>query len=381
MGTSHYEVAVHFAKRESKRDKRGSNVFTDYENTRIYSYGRHFCMAYVDDERKIVVVNGDRYGVTTSRHQSEVRGALQSYLPSEYQQITVPFSVLRSAGVDVETVTPLDVETDYEDAYCKTHNMAFVGDDMTTAYSALHEHIRDNDYQCKDTHYEHRLGGSVFRAKTTRSYSHRSRWEYFLSGFDETHNSRTDGYFISQLPHAVKTVAEGYESLKPKEVRDAIAAGLEVKRQGDAFAIPVPNLNVRKMVRQKATLEPVYARKFVATETGEITDYAPRVFLGYDENNKWLGYGDYIPGEYKAIEVSKRLDVPTFGIVKGVRNSHGANDIAVNRYGHIFARGNLIHRPFDRLPDHKNIKLGKIWHRIVFNTAKASWQSQTGRVD
>lgn len=361
MGLSHYDVCVHFAKREAKRDKKASNVFTGRENTCIYSYGSHFCMAYADDERKIIVVNGDRYGVTTSRHQSELRGALQTYLPSGYQQIVIPFDILRSAGVELETVTPIAVESDYEDAYCKTHDVHFYGNSVDTAYMEMNLHKSINNYEC-ETQYRHRLGGSIFKAKTRKAYSHRQRWEYFLSGFDETHNSRTDGFFISQLPHAVRTVAEGYESLKPKMVRDAIAAGLDVKRQGDAFAIPVFDLNVRKMVRQKATM---------IEHTGyRYEDAQGNTYPNWHRNSEW---------KYGALP--KTLDIPTFGMVNGRPNSHGANDVAIDRYGHIFARGNLIHRPPFRQPEHKPIKLGKVWHRIVFNTAKASWQSQTGRVD
>lgn len=368
MGNTHYDVCKHFAERKTNRDKRASNVYTGYNNTEIYSYGTHFIMAYVDDDRKIVVENGDRYGVTTSRHQSELRGALQTYLPRTYRRITVPFSVLRQAGVNLYTVEPLDTESDYEDSHCKTHNLSFVGDAHNSAYMQLVEHQRAYSWECK-THYEHRLGGSVFRARsaiTSRYTTNQTGgWEYFLSGFDDTHNSRTDGYFISKLPHPVKTVAAAYESLKPKMVKDAIAAGLDVKRQGDAFAIPVPDLNVRKMTKKRAKKEDAYGNCWM--------DGSGKTSRRWFPGSHW-GYGP----------MGKEIDYPTFGefVPSRQNNSHGANEVAVDRYGHIYARGNLVHRPpLGRVPEHKRIPLGKIWHRIVFNTAKASWQSQSGRVD
>jgi hypothetical protein len=378
MGATHYDVCKHFAERKTNRDKRASNVYTGYANTEIYSYGYHFIMAYVDDDRKIVVENGDRYGVTTSRHQSELRGALQTYLPKDYRRITVPFSVLRQANVNLYTVEPLDTEADYEDAYCKTHDQHFYAD-SNSAYMNLMSHQRMFDYNCEGVRYFHRLGGSVFRARsayTSRSANQNGAWEYFLSGFDETHNSRTDGYFISKLPHPVKTVEAAYEALKPKAVRDAIAAGLDVKRQGDAFAIPVTTVNefhkIKKLPKMRAKMVDKYGNAYFDTE-GKVVPNSGTRRWNYAASGTW-SYG----------LIGKELEVPTFGQFVDSRqnNSHGANEIAVDRYGHIYARGNLYHRPpLGRLPEHKNIPLGKIWHRIVFNTAKGSWQSQTGRVD
>jgi hypothetical protein len=366
MAYSHGEITDHFAKRENNRDKRGNNVFTGHGNTEIYSYGTHFVLAIADDDRKIIIVNGDRYSVTTARHQSLLRSSLLEYLPKGYRQITIPFSVLYAARVDKYTVTPIDTETDYESAYCKTHDKSFYATQFDTAYMVLMSHKRDNDYECQ-THYEHRLGGSVFRAKPLY-HEFNQNYKYFLSGFDETHNSRTDGYFISELPHSVKTVADGYESLKPKEVRDAIAAGLDVKRQGDAFAIPVSDLNVRRMTKQKAHLVPKSGWAYRDDE-GNVYGTA---YPGYSRTN-----GKPVKWEYGPL--GKELEIPTF-MIEG-RNSHGANEIAVDRYGHVYARGNLMHRPMVRMPEHRNIPLGKTWHRIVFNRAKASWQSTTGRVD
>lgn len=67
------------------RTARCSNVF--FENGVLYSYGRHFVLArYVNTKRGLVVlVNTDSYSNTTSKHQSQTRGAL-----SHHNVIAVP---------------------------------------------------------------------------------------------------------------------------------------------------------------------------------------------------------------------------------------------------------------------------------------------------
>lgn len=352
MSTTHYEVCKHFARRDSSKNSRGHNVYTGHENTEIYSYGSHFVMAYADDEAKVIIINGDRYSHSTTQHQSYLRGALQSHLPKNYSTITVPFSIAAHgrADIDIRTIRQIAIEPDKETAFCKTHDADFSRDTVRggfTAWQELQNHRKffdKNDDPC-ETHYFHQLGGSVFRARQ----NYKGPYKYFLSGFDETHNTRSDGYFVSMLPHPVKTVDEAFESLKPKEVRDAIAAGLDVKRQGDCFAIPVSSLNVRKTlkVKQRAHFVDIIRNRYVGT---------------------------YPDGDYEDVVVGKELEIPSVG------RSHSANQVGFDRFGRVFARGSLIHTPAWRNSEHKKIPLGKTWHRIVFNTAKGSW-SLGGRVD
>lgn len=72
----------------------------------IFSYGSHFPMVVATRDRKgqptALILNGDRFSPTTTRHQSVVRNmADRSGLP----RVIVPFSALEAAGVD-----PIDVE-------------------------------------------------------------------------------------------------------------------------------------------------------------------------------------------------------------------------------------------------------------------------------
>lgn len=72
----------------------------------IFSYGSHFPLAVATRNRRgeptALILNGDRWGPTTSKHQGMVRSmADRSHLP----HVIVPFEALRSAGID-----PVDIE-------------------------------------------------------------------------------------------------------------------------------------------------------------------------------------------------------------------------------------------------------------------------------
>ena len=84
------------------------------EGDAIYSYGHHFEVGRIlrDEKRHPVawLLNGDTASVTTSRHQREVRSAVQGYgLPV----VTIPHSALDAAGVDLATVQIIDVQADW----------------------------------------------------------------------------------------------------------------------------------------------------------------------------------------------------------------------------------------------------------------------------
>src|SRR5262249_7796591 len=69
----------------------------------------------------------------------------------------------------------------------------------------------------------HRVGSGVLR----------ENGHDYLCSMDE------GSYFVSQLYRRVRSVADAFASLNPREVVAAEEAGLEVKRQGEWFFIPV----------------------------------------------------------------------------------------------------------------------------------------------
>ena len=63
-----------------------------------------------------------------------------------------------------------------------------------------------------------------------------AEYRYFLYGTDEYQR------FVAELIKPAFTVAEAYETMKPQAVKDRESKGLEVKRQGEWFMIPI-NVN------------------------------------------------------------------------------------------------------------------------------------------
>lgn len=87
---------------------------------KIYSYGYHFEMGRVLRDKKgqprLILLNGDNYSMTTSRHQSTVRAWVNRCgLPS----VIIPYSALDAAGVDKDSVELIDRS---EDRMEETHH-------------------------------------------------------------------------------------------------------------------------------------------------------------------------------------------------------------------------------------------------------------------
>ena len=349
---ANYEIAKAFVKPYSynKGPKRGSSVFREPFDPRysaevsgdiIYSWGRHFPMAIRNDNDKTFLINGDRWGHSTANHQSQVRGAISSRNDfKDYKVLTVPFSVFRRAynvfDFSRMHVKVIDVGVEKEICKCITCNQDFP--DYTRLYA--HKESTSNRYvnPSHKTHYFHQLAPSTFRVNMQDDSNPR----YFISGFDETANqSNHDGYFLSELPAKPRNITHAFEMLRPTQVKIADKVGTKVLRQGDIFAIP-SKLTTRFLKKHGSDYQ----------KGGLIDKYI---------------WGAPI----------KVLDYPRL-----LGTSHVANETITYR-GMTFARGTLRHRPtiFGRtLPEHINISIGKAWHRIVRNTALASY-STGGKVD
>lgn len=168
----------------------------------------------------------------------------------------------------------------------------------------------------------------------------RTRWAYFLSGFDA--NETRPSYFFCELPRGAKpaTVAEAYEALKPESVRLAEQEGREVSRQGDIFAIPMPSLDLRTLKKRGGVH--IRTPRLIVPSTGE--KWSESLDSG-NERPVWSGPRPNLLG-----------------------TNHEATEI-VKVGGQTYARGTLWHRPQGRLPDHRRVTLQKgVWHLIVKNT-------------
>lgn len=332
---------------------RDGNVF--YRGDSIFSYGTHFEMGRVlrdaNDDPRAIWLNGDTYSPTTSGHQGQARAAAQrAGLPT----FIVPFRALRAAGIGVEDIEPIDIRPD------RTERIDHEAETVTGAHLTMDDpegrtetrdewHWAGTDHQygpverpvrVEDPNRRyvspnsgnvaewnpfsqtwtwettrHWLGDSLIRAKV------RGRREraLFLSSFD--HQEARPLYFLCELPRGcgARTVEEAYEALKPAQVKQAEAAGLDISRQGDMFAIPTE------------------------LTTREVKKLTP------------LGKG----------RIVKR---PRFGVL-GTR--HTASEIVFATEGRVYARGTLYHEPEAfRDADHARRRMGdgRTWHLLVRNT-------------
>jgi hypothetical protein len=306
----------------------------------IYSYGHHFPLAIRNDTDKTFLVNGDRWGHVTAGHQSEVRGAIHNRNDfKDYKVLTVPCSIFQRVysihywkNLHIKLI---DVGVDKEICECLTCGKSFDN------YSDMYEHRKLNDSRmttpAHKTHYFHQLAPSCFSADVSNG----TNPKYFLSGFDATANTRNhDGYFLCELRAKPKNIAHAFELLKPDAVKNAEKRGLKVSRQGDIFAIPT-NLDTRKLKK--------------------IGEYI------HGGNAARMVWG----ARYNVIEYPRLFDT-----------SHCATEVITTPKA-VYARGIIRHRPttFGRSrPEHMNVAIGKSWHRMVRNTALASYTTE-GRVD
>lgn len=303
--------------------------------------------------------HGGRMGDNTGAHQDSLRRLVEQ---AGLRVLILPYSVLGSAGIDRDTIIPIDIRPDHMENI--PHSAATL-DEVPGLYRLrwIEPHHDENgtyipwhqvpitpadDGRYHWTTQRHWLGASVFRAQVsydqrvthddgTRETVEVSGVRWFLSDFDE--NEPGPLYFLCELPAGARhlTIADALNSLKPWQVTSAEDRGIPVYRQGDVFAIQ------RTGLTQKGLAEQGYVRP------------APSpVGIGKHE-----------------------------AVVLGV--NHTATEVMVHPVsGVTYARGILRHRPAHRRPEHRNVKLGdgKTWFRLLKNTVPEgrSW-SLGGRVD
>lgn len=315
-----------------------------YEADAIYSYGSHFQMAKLirnkDRSPKFVLINGDTFSVSTTRHQGHVRDALRQYA-GEIPTLIIPFTALDRAGIIRESIEILDTKGEGRDVTIREskslprdvklktdgiyhdfdnghyHYTMPEGGVLTNSWN--HEVRLGDDGIYRWRSVRHWLGDSLISAKLEWSHDRSQRRVKFLSSFDRQETNRL--YFLCQLPRtAAVTFDDAIEALKPDPVVLAEGMGRTVTRQGDMFAVPIAKLTKRDLTKSGA--------KF---------------------------------------SVSAK-SVPLIG------TSHTATLIATMPDGTQYARGTMYHKPslvtWGREPEHRSQKMGdgKTWHLIVKNT-------------
>ena len=176
MTYSHDTIISEFV--DNKKELNGSNLYA--ENNVIYSYGLHFPLL-VRNNDDLLIMNSDKYSITTSKHQSEI------YADAD---IIIPFSAL--AGPLLKYGLP---------------------DSYYTPKSAA-DFIRLIDKKERDTF--------LFTLKVNKNEA------YFLASMDENH------FYLCELPGPCETVTAALEKLKPKRLNTD-----KYKRQGEWFFIDI----------------------------------------------------------------------------------------------------------------------------------------------
>ncbi|HTB50084.1 MAG TPA: hypothetical protein VK701_03835 [Solirubrobacteraceae bacterium] len=326
---------------------------------------------------RLVVVNGDRYRGGGGYGPSTASRTMQAEIAARdagLDVLNVPFSALRAAGIELESIKSLESLRESwtlsrvshnEAALSRVWGLQYEDDGSLTVRDERHrgeesvrcpievvEHETWTEYLVP--RFRHWLGESVFSANV---HEHgRIRRAKFLSAFD--HDEPGQCYFLCELPRtAAKTIREAFDALAPAEVKRSLEAGLGVLRQGDIFAIPTL-LTTRELkaraaeqtiTRYERTGSDMVATRLWNRGRGEY-ELGPEV-----ERDRW----EHVPYEVKSLTTVELLGT-----------NHVASEQVRTTDGDTYARGILRHRPPYRAPDHVSVKLGhgKTWYRILKNT-------------
>jgi hypothetical protein len=260
---SHLEVIRGFIR---GRYRRGSRVFADESTDTAYSYGRHFpLLVRLPDG---FLVNGNRYSMSTGRHQGLVLHALAK---ERQRYAVVPFSALTMAVEESRRLTRHRVST----------GEAELKQAVSIIVASSGERWVERPYRKPDgtlaMRMVHTLGDSVVRVHGRR----------YISAVDETGAGR-GVYFFSELPDGrpPSSVPEALEMLKPPLVVEAEQKGLAVRRQGEWFAIP-GDMNTRRLMQDVRDGYALRHRHHVLGRDGHhvLTD---AVIYKYGEKKGWV---------------------------------------------------------------------------------------------
>jgi hypothetical protein len=344
----------------------------------IYSYGRHFPLAIPLRQDGTLVgylLNGDVYSVSTSRHQREVRSGLEGHdLPT----ITVPFSALRSAGVEprdvriVDTTPATFVQVERVVTEGRLPNWATYrwqrgeqGGEPDPDVTRLD----DGNFLVRTT--QHRLGEAVFEAKVERMHrcpGHTPRIETPSEPapqpgmFDLWHEYRAAAHAWSERLAAGEitvTVAPARCDLGHDDCR-----GVTWERRVARFLSGWDSNDFTYFLSELPGMPDTVAEAYESLK--------PQAVLAAEADGRdVLRQGDVfvIPTALTTRDLTKRGAVRTrMGAVFGT--NHEATETAVLPDGTTLVRGTLRHRPHGRRPDHRALKVadGKTWGLAARNT-------------
>jgi len=215
---NHSDVVTAF---RQGRDRRGHNVFA--RNRVLYSYGDHFPLAIERSEESNLkdgstwyLLNGDKYSVTTSQHQSMTFGEF-----SEFPRVS--FRAIHAGRIDPFACTIIDW---WQDSQRSINHDDPGFDTFQVPSGATYSETSGKHWGCPEIEVYskswHRVGSAILKQGEKQ----------FICSMDE------GSYFVSELPCKVQSMAEGFESLKPDPIKLWESRGIPFIRQGEWFFIP-----------------------------------------------------------------------------------------------------------------------------------------------
>lgn len=298
MGYSHRDVVRMFA--NGQTNKNGSRVFS--RNETLYSHGRHFPLAVKRDKASNLktkeawhLLNGDRFSISTSAHQHYTFSAFP-------HSPRVSFTAIAGADLDPYTCLVVDWQDDAQ-GWSYPGDADFETFEQTAPMGAMVT-VDRKDGEITHKSY-HRIGGAVLRDPRT--------------GKDHLCSMDEGSYFVSRLPRRVKSLGDAFQALVPKRAQEAMAAGIDVKRQGEWFCIPVDKLpyGVRKShMRHPFELPKTDARSNTHLCTAGITHAKRHYIMGRIRHVFWGWQEGWLPTrEHRTLKLDKGL------VYEAVRNT------------------------------------------------------------
>jgi hypothetical protein len=208
-----------------------------------------------------------------------------------------------------------------------------------------------NEPRMKPDEVRHFTGAALFQALNPKD----NKIGQFLFDIDrkEIEHKRFNAFFV-QLTKPVKTIAEAYRSLKPKQVIDAEKRKLDVKRQGEWYFIPT------KFNPEKAVGEFTFTDKLIMNMS------------------TWIADGTFSKEEWKELKKRKetlqnrRIGESQLRAGKN-RPNRVENGTTINEVTYV--KGRISHSG----REHEDLVLEE-WHIAIPNTSVQSWQLD-GNID
>jgi hypothetical protein len=233
MAYSNYEAVKRFVNGKTKGGSH--NIFADGDT--LYSFGHHFPMLVRRDFG--FLLNGDKYSVSTSAHQSLCR---------LHAHVQLPFSLLQKARVPYTEVSIINRGQNpnprpirwYKQILMRTGKYNRWGSLASTHNARVgYLYITDNDYHKLPQEYKGNWNQYHDYIGHASVLFHQEQYYLLVE-------ERWGQYSLSQLPRKAKTVKKASVSLIPEKIRDS-----DYQQQGEWLFVEIKNnANAKTICKQ-----------------------------------------------------------------------------------------------------------------------------------